>query len=423
MAHLPAVHDPRHPRDLHPGAWWAWALGLSVAASRTNNPVLLVLLLVVAGFVVAMKRTDAPWARAYTMFVQIALVVVALRVVLQAVLSTHAQGTHVIVTLPEIPLPDAISGIKLGGVITWEAVLSALYAGGQLAVILVCFGAANALASPRRLLQLLPAALYEIQVAMVVALTFAPQLVVDARRVRNARRLRGRRMRARDLFRTTAMPILESSLDRSVALAAAMDARGYGRTRHLPRRRRQMTSALSLAGTGGLLVGLYGLLSASIRPALSIGAVVAGLALAVAALVLGAARATRTRYRPDPWALPEWLVAASGVFVAAVMVWSSMRGIGGLTMPSAMAVPPLSPGSVLAILVGLLPALAAPDATRSAAVMAGTTSAHRPGSAPAAPGQPDPAGTDLPGTAPVGTAPAGTAPACTDPQPTEVAHR
>lgn len=408
MAHLPAVHDPRHPRDLHPGAWWVWALGLSVAASRTNNPALLVLLLVVAGFVVAVKRTDAPWARAYTMFVQIALVVVALRVVLQAVLSTHAQGTHVIVTLPEIPLPDAISGIKLGGVITWEAVLSALYAGGQLAVILVCFGAANALASPRRLLQLLPTALYEIQVALVVALTFAPQLVVDARRVRNARRLRGRRMRARDLFRTTAMPILESALDRSVALAAAMDARGYGRTRHLPRRRRQMTSALSLAGTGGLLVGLYGLLSASIRPALSIGAVVAGLAMAIAALVLGAARATRTRYRPDPWALPEWLVAASGVFVAAVMVWSSMRGIGGLTMPSAMAVPPLSPGPVLAILVGLLPALAAPDATRSADGAAGATSARRTGSAPAADGQPDPPGT---------------APACTYPQPTEVAHR
>ena len=419
MAHLPAVHDPRHPRDLHPGAWWAWALGLSVAASRTNNPVLLVLLLAVAGFVVAMKRTDAPWARAYGMFVRIALIVVALRVVLQAVLSTQAQGTHVIVTLPLVPLPDAITGIKIGGVITWEAVLSALYAGAQLAVILVCFGAANALASPRRLLQLLPAALYEVQVAMIVAMTFAPQLVVDARRVHTARRLRGRRLRTRDLFRTTAMPILESALDRSVALAAAMEARGYGRTRHLPRRRRQITSALSLAGTGGLMVGLYGLLSASIRPALSIGAVVAGLALAVAALVLGAARATRTRYRPDPWALPEWLVAASGGFVAAVMVWSSMRGLGGLTMPSAMAVPPLSAGPVLASLVGLLPALAAPDANGSAVLTAGATPPQGSGSAPADAGHPDPPATATASRA----ASACTAPASTDPQPTEVAHR
>lgn len=362
MTHLPAVHDPRHPRDLHPGAWWVWALGLAVAASRTNNPVPLVLLLVVVGFVVAARRTDAPWARAYALFVKIALVVVALRVLLQAVLSTHTQGTHVLLTLPQVPLPDMVTGIKLGGPVTWEALLSALYAGGQLAVVLVCFGAANALASPRRLLHLMPAALYEIQVALVVALTFAPQLVVDARRVRNARRLRGRRVRARDIFRTTAMPVLESALDRSVALAAAMDARGYGRTRHLSPRRRRLASGLSLAGTGGLLVGMYGLLSASILPALSIGAVVTGLALAVVALVLGRSRTTRTSYRPSPWALPEWLVAGSGLVVAAVLVWSSMRGTGGLTMPSALAAPPLDPVPLLAILVGLLPALAAPDA-------------------------------------------------------------
>ena len=361
MARFSAAHDPRHPRDLHPGAWWLWALGLAVAASRTDNPVLLVLLVVVAGFVVTMKRSDAPWARAYVMFVKIALVVVALRVVLQAVLSTHSQGIHVLVTLPEIPLPEVMTGLKLGGVVTWEAVLSALYAGGQLAAILICFGSANALASPRRLLQLMPAALYEIQVALVVALTFAPQLVVDARRVRQARRLRGRRMRLRDLFRTTAMPVLESALDRSVALAAAMDARGYGRTRHLPLRRRRLTSTLSLAGTGGLMVGLYGLLSASIPAALSTSAVVLGLGLAVAALALGRARTTRTSYRPDPWALPEWLVTVSGAIVAGAIVALSLRGAGGLTMPSALAVPPISPLPVLAILVGLAPALVAPD--------------------------------------------------------------
>lgn len=361
MPHLSPAHDPRHPRDLHPAAWWLWALGLGVAASRTNNPVLLVLLRVVVGFVVAAKRTDSPWARSYGLFVRIALVVVALRVVLQAVLSTHSQGTHVIVVLPQVPLPDWIHGLQIGGTITWEAVLSALYAGGQLAVILVCFGAANALASPHRLLHLVPAALYEIQVAMVVALTFAPQLVVDARRVRNARRLRGRRVRVRDFFRTTAMPVLESALDRSVALAASMDARGYGRTRHLSRRRRRLTSALSLLATGGLLVGMYGLLSASIDPGLSLGAVLGGVALAITTLAIGRARATRTSYRPDPWALPEWGVAASGGLVAAVLVWASVRGTGGLTMPSALAVPPLHPLPLLAILLGLVPAALAPE--------------------------------------------------------------
>ena len=34
----------RLPRDLHPVAWWLWAIGLAVAASLTTNPYLLLLL-------------------------------------------------------------------------------------------------------------------------------------------------------------------------------------------------------------------------------------------------------------------------------------------------------------------------------------------------------------------------------------------
>ena len=39
----------RLPRPLHPGAWWLWALGLATAASRTTNPLLLGLILVLLG--------------------------------------------------------------------------------------------------------------------------------------------------------------------------------------------------------------------------------------------------------------------------------------------------------------------------------------------------------------------------------------
>ena len=42
-----AVHHLTLPRALHPGAWWLWALCMAVAASRTRNPVLLVLILAV----------------------------------------------------------------------------------------------------------------------------------------------------------------------------------------------------------------------------------------------------------------------------------------------------------------------------------------------------------------------------------------
>ncbi|WP_144008661.1 energy-coupling factor transporter transmembrane component T [Enemella evansiae] len=352
--------SPRNPRALNPGAWWLWAAGLAIAASRTLNPILLVLIAAVAGFVVAARRSDAPWARSYAVFVKVALVVIAIRVVLQSVLGTYSQGSHVLVTLPELPLPDAVRGIKIGGVVSWEAVLSALYEGGQLGVMLICIGAANALASPLRLLRLLPGALYEVQVACVVALTFAPQLVADARRVHAARRLRGQRVRLRSIFRTTMLPVLEGALDRCVELAAAMESRGFGRTRHLSRTARITTSAVSLAGLAGVTVGLYGMLSASLPGISAVLILLLGMGLLVGALILGRRRAVRSRYRPDPWALPEWLVAACGLIPAGVLVWCSMNGVGGLKQPSALSLPTLEPLPLVAILVALLPAIVSP---------------------------------------------------------------
>ena len=59
-----------------------------------------------------------------------------------------------------------------------------------LAVMLLCLGAANSLANPKQALRSVPAALYEASVAVVIALSVAPQLVESTQRVRRARRLR-----------------------------------------------------------------------------------------------------------------------------------------------------------------------------------------------------------------------------------------
>ena len=358
-----AVHHLTLPRALHPGAWWLWALGMAVAASRTRNPVLLVLILAVTGFVVSARRSDAPWAHSYAAFLRLGLVVIGLRVVLQALLSTRSQGNTLLFTLPQIPLPDWANGVKLGGEVTLEALLTALYDGGQLAVMLCCVGAANSLASPRRLLKSLPGALYEMGVACVVALTFAPQLVTDARRIRAARRLRGR---TRGSFRTTAMPVLEGALDRSVELAAAMDSRGYGRTAQVPRQQRRITGLSVLLGLLGILLGVYALLTDSMAFPFAAAALVVGLLLAVGAMAIGRQRVIRTRYRPDPWALPEWLVVAAGAVAAGVMVTAAVRGVNGLLLAGPLMVPPVPVLPVVGVLIGLAPALAAPPLIRRA---------------------------------------------------------
>lgn len=368
----------RLPRPLHPVAWWLWALGLATAASRTTNPLLLCLIIAVAGYVVAARRSTAPWAKAYGMFVRLAVVVLVLRLLLEVLFGNSFGGT-VLLHLPSLPLPDWMAGVRIGGDLTREALAFALYDGLRLAALLICVGAANSLASPARLLKSLPAALYEVGVVITVAASFAPQAVTSLGRVREARRLRGRPVRGVRAVRGLALPVLEGALERSVDLAAAMDSRGFGR-------RGSASPGARRLGAAGVLVGLlcvvgssYGLLDPGAPGGLGIPLLVSGVLLAAAGMVVSSRSAQRTRYRPDPWRWPEWVVAGSGIAAAVALSVARAHGVDGLspsTAPLVLPTLPLLP--LLGILLGLLPAVAAPPV--------GT-----PAAAPAAPRITDPA--------------------------------
>jgi energy-coupling factor transport system permease protein len=308
----------RLPRALHPVAWWMWALALAVAASRTTNPLLLLLILVVLGLVVALRRGDAPWARGYRFYLLMALTVIIIRVVFRVVFESGvAPGDHILFRLPRIPTPSWYAGVQIGGPVSLEAVLSAALDGARLACLLCCIGAANTLANPKRALRVLPGALYELGVAVTVALSVAPQLVDSVQRVHRAQKLRGTHYRRFRALRAVAIPVLHDALERSLLLAAAMDSRGYGRTGTATPASRRLTGALLLAGLAALCVGAYGFLGSSTSAALSISGLAAGVAACVTGLFLGGRRVSRTHYRPDPWGWPEWVVTACGLASAA----------------------------------------------------------------------------------------------------------
>jgi len=363
-----ALGERALPRWTHPASWWAWALGLATAASRTTNPLLLLLVVAVAGWVVARRHPDAPWSRSYAVFLKLGLVVVALRVAFAVVLGSGV-GEHVIVTLPEIPLPSWFAGVSLGGPVTLEEVLLATYQGLVLATMLACIGAANSLANPSRLLASVPAALYEVGVAVVVAMTFAPQLVDDVMRVRTARRLRGRSERGVRAFAGSVMPVLEGALERAVDLAAAMDSRGYGRTGSVSTAMRRTSAGLLLGGLLGIAVGVYALLDDGTPGTLALPLLVIGAIAGAVGLVLSGRRSIRTRYRPDPWALPEWLVTLSGVVPAVVLVVVAIHdpvSLVGPVAPPAWPTLPLLPAA--AILVAGVAGFVAPPPPGSVAV-------------------------------------------------------
>ncbi len=351
------LHDRRH---LHPGAWWLWALTLAAAAVRTTNPLLLLLVIAVAGYVVAARRSDAPWARSYTAFLSLGVAVIVIRMVLVGLTGRRLPG-RVLVTLPSLDLPEWAAGASIGGPVTLELLTGAFYESLQFTAMLACFGAANALASPTRLLRCLPAAVYEAGVAVAVALSFAPQAMVSVGQVRAARRLRGRPTRGIRGVRSLAVPVLEGALQRSIDLAASMDARGYGRRRATAPGLRRLTTVCTLGGLLAVCVGVYAVLDPTTPRALGLPALGLGCALLAAGLLAGGRRTARSRYRPDRWLGREWLVALSGAVTLAALVIADRRGLVALdpsTQPLVVPTLPLLPA--LGIAAALLPALLAP---------------------------------------------------------------
>lgn len=348
----------RIPRDLHPVAWWTWALGLAVGTSFTTNPFLLALLLGAITLTVLTCRSDQPWARSFRLYVWLGVVLVVVRIGFRVLLGGDVPG-HVLFTLPSVPLPDWVGGIDLLGPFTREELLAAAYEGLRLSTLVIAVGAANALANPKRLMKSLPPALYEIGTAMTVAINVLPQLADSAARVRAAQQLRGgAEGRVRGLRRLL-VPVLEDAFERSLALAAGMDARGYGRSGAATPAQRRTTGALMVAGLLGVVVGVYAFLDASAPQVLALPMLLGGTLVALAGFVSAGRRVERTRYRPDRWRPAEVVVALSGIATGAGL-WAVQHWDVDVAHPGVLGVPVVSPLAVVAVLVAVLPVWVAP---------------------------------------------------------------
>jgi energy-coupling factor transport system permease protein len=341
---------------LHPGAWWAWSLALGAAATRTTNPLILLLLIAAAGFVVNSRRSPEG-SRTFWFFVRLGVVIIAARVVFDVLFGGQHTG-YVVLDLPSVPLPNWAAGLHLGGAVTTQELLTAGYGGLQLAALVICVGSANALASPRGLLRALPGSLYEVGVAITVALSFAPQLAHAAVRVRRARRLRGLRSTGLRAWWSVAVPVLEDALDRSIELAAAMDARGFGRVGHISRAQRRLVAAGVLAGLLAIVVSVYEILDVGSPVLAGIPLLMAGTALSMIAVLLGGRHRSRTTYRAASWRGTEWVVLGAGLAAFAGMLIGGRLQPGSLhTTVYPLAIPQLPWPTLVGIALALVPAV------------------------------------------------------------------
>lgn len=351
-------------RAIHAAAWWLWAAGVALAGVATSNPLVLLALCALSVVVASLRCRIEPGAPTMLSFVNIALFVLAVRLLLQVFFGQRSPG-HVIFRLPQAELPQWLAGVSLGGPVTVESLLTALQGGLRLCVIILAFGAANTLASPRDLLRSLPGVLHEVAVAITVALCFTPELMASVRRLHEARTLRGRPTRGIAGMRGILVPALEDALDSATMLAASMGSRGFGRSVGTARTPR-INRVLVVAGVLILLSGIYGLLAPeSILPAPAV-LLLLGSALIVAGVLRSHRRSTRTRYRKMPLSRASYLVALLG-WVPATSFWflAHLANSGLSWSPSPLSAPPLAPLALLSILVSVAVLIAAPAPKRT----------------------------------------------------------
>ena len=189
-----------------------------------------------AAIIVHRKAEKVPWAATFAWALKVGLWVLAIRVTAGVLIGVPIPG-RTLFTLPIMPLPSWMAGIRIGGAITLERLSATTHDGVMLAAIIALLGAATSLSSPHRLLRSLPIMVYEFGVAVVIATSVLPQLVTSIARIREAQKLRGQETRGLLSWRRIVLPLLEDSLSRSLDLAAAMDARGYGYSRKRSRYR------------------------------------------------------------------------------------------------------------------------------------------------------------------------------------------
>ncbi len=339
----------------HTWSWVAWLVAAAVPAFTVRNPLYLALVLGAAWIVYAALGQTTPTGSSWGSFVKLGTFLLVLTIPFNA-LSMHL-GQIVLFRLPQ-------SWPIIGGPITFEAVIGGAVNGLALLTILIVFASFNAVVDHYQLLRATPAFLFQAGVIVSIAVTFVPQMVLSAKEIRQAQRIRGHRFRGiRDLL-PLVIPLLANALERAIQLAETMEARGFGSTVNPPSQRQALLSQL------GTLIALLGLLSglsilAFLPERSSWGWMLVGLAAAGMLAILGfqGRRVQRTRYRRPRWHARDIAVILANMAVLAVMVAARLLVPETLyysPYPPNPLYPPFHPLVGGALLLLALPALLAP---------------------------------------------------------------
>jgi energy-coupling factor transport system ATP-binding protein len=304
------VESPSAHMSLHALTWLAWAGACTLIVATTRNPLYLLLVALCAGAAYRAARGDGEGrdTAQWSLVLRAAWTLTTIAILFNT-LTVHA-GDRALFALPrDLPLAGAV----IGGPVTLNALLYGLISALALGTLILIFAALNAAVGYEELLRLLPGPLTGLGVTMTVALGFLPQTIAALGEVREAQAVRGhtagRGGRAGRLgsLPPLVVPVLALGLERAIALAEAMAARGFG----VPRAHH--------------------------------------------------ARVRRTAYRARPWRMLDSIVVAGAGLVASVVVLVALGGSALIYYPYPVLLwPSFNPLIGAALLPLLLPAMLLP---------------------------------------------------------------
>jgi energy-coupling factor transport system ATP-binding protein len=308
---LPIVRAPTRHSALHPVAWLSWAVACTLVVATTRNPLYLLLVTLCAGAAYRAARRIRPETGAHWSLILRAAWTLATISILFNALTVHA-GDRALFTLPRtVPLVGSV----IGGPVTLNALLYGLVSALALGTLILVFAALNAAVGYEELLRLLPRPLTGLGVTMTVAFGFLPQTIVALGEVREAQAVRGQtpgrgpRGGHPGSLPSLVVPVLALGLERAIALAEAMAARGFG----VPQ-----TEQI---------------------------------------------RIRRTSYRAQPWRMRDTVATAGAALTAVAVAAVAVGGSALVYYPYPVLLwPPFTPVIGLALLPLLLPALLLPYA-------------------------------------------------------------
>lgn len=214
---------------MHTIAWVGWVTLVMVVALTTTNPYYLGIVLLSVLLVAVLAPKTSTGVTSFRALLVFGVSMLGISVAISVVNGNY--GSHELFSILGPELPWWVGGLRIGGPVSGEGLVAALTRGLAILSVLLAFGVFNGAVSPHRVLRTAPAAVFQAGLVVTVGLTLLPSSIEDVRRIREMRALRGARGGLRDLP-ALVVPAVIGGLERSMRLAEAMEARGYGQ-RHL----------------------------------------------------------------------------------------------------------------------------------------------------------------------------------------------